>query len=352
MEQTIIKTEKTKNTTIPVSQKPQGLTSSEIADIWISYMNYSMLRCAAISFLNNVDDTDVLSILEESAAICETRIKAASEFLNIEGHPLPKGFDDKDLNLNAPRLFSDIFYLYYLKNLMRIGLNVISMDLTMATRSDIREFYTECIISTAKFWNRIANTLLAKGLFVRPPNVTIAKDVDFVKKQSFLGSLFGDQRPLLAKEIEQLSYNMLANMLGKYLLSGFHQVAESKQVRAFMNRGMEISRNHAEIFGAILRKEDIPSPMAWDYMVTDSTIPPFSDKYMMFHTVTLNAAGLANYAISMASSPRRDLSLNYTRMMAEVASYADDGANIMISNGWLEEPPRVVDREELINKMH
>lgn len=352
MEQTIIKTEKTKNTKMPVTQKPQGLTSSEIANIWISYMNYSMLRCMAISFLNNVDDADVLSILEESAAICETRIKAVSEFLNIEGHPLPKGFDDKDLNLSAPRLFSDVFYLYYLKHLMKVGLNVISMDLTMSARSDVREFYTECIISTARFWNRIANVLLAKGLFVRPPNVTIVKGVDFVKKQSFLGSLFGDQRPLLAKEVEQLFYNMLANMLGKYLLSGFHQVAKSKQVRAFMNRGMEISHNHAEIFGAILRKEDIPSPMAWDYMVSDSTIPPFSDKLMMFHTVTLNSSGFANYAISMASSPRRDLSANYTRMLAEIASYADDGANIMISNGWLEEPPRVVDREELINKMH
>lgn len=352
MEQTIIRTENTKNTKIPVSQKPQKLTSSEIANIWISYVNYSMLRCIAISFLQNVEDADVLSILEEAAAICETRIKAASEFLNTEGHPLPKGFDDKDLNLSAPRLFSDVFYLYYLKHLMKIGLNVISMDLTMSTRSDVREFYTECIISTARFWNRIANILLAKGLFVRPPNVTIAKDVDFVKKQSFLGSLFGEQRPLLAKEIEQLSYNMLANMLGKYLLSGFRQVAKSKQVRAFMNRGIEISHNHAEIFGAILRKEDIPSPMAWDYMVTDSTIPPFSDKLMMFHIVTLNASGLANYAISIASSPRRDLSANYTRMLAEIASYADDGTNIMISNGWLEEPPRVVDREELINKMH
>ncbi|WP_462413724.1 hypothetical protein [Neobacillus sp. Marseille-QA0830] len=30
--------------------------------------------------------------------------------------------------------------------------------------------------------------------------------------------------------------------------------------------------------------------------------------------------------------------------------YAEDGANIMIKHGWLEEPPQADDREELMNK--
>lgn len=352
MELTFFKKEKTTRNPISAMQKPQRLTSSEISNIWLSYMNYSMLKFMARYSLNNVDDPDVRSILEESEVICETRLKAFSELLNNEGHPLPKGFDDSDLNLSAPRLFSDIFYLYYIKHLIKTGLNIIGTNLTMSARSDVRELYTDYLVSTAGFWNRIADTLLDKGLFVRLPNVTIAKDADLVNKQSFLGSLFGDQRPLLAKEIEQLSYNLLSNTLGKYLLSGFRQVAKSKQVRAYMKRGVEISFKHAEIFGEILRKEGIPSPESWDYVVTDSTTPPFSDKYMMNHIVVLNAAGFVNYAKSMALSPRRDLTVNYTRMMAEVASYTDDGTKIMIKNGWLEEPPRVVDREELIKKMH
>ncbi|MCM2535776.1 DUF3231 family protein [Neobacillus pocheonensis] len=32
-----------------------------------------------------------------------------------------------------------------------------------------------------------------------------------------------------------------------------------------------------------------------------------------------------------------------------MAAFAEDGANIMIENGWLEEPPMAVDRDELIN---
>ena len=73
---------------------------------------------------------------------------------------------------------------------------------------------------------------------------------------------------------------------------------------------------------------------------------------MMHHTLLLIAAGFVNYATSMASSPRRDLTAIYTRCMAETASYSNDGTNIMIENGWMEEPPRVVDRDELINKLH
>jgi hypothetical protein len=33
--------------------------------------------------------------------------------------------------------------------------------------------------------------------------------------------------------------------------------------------------------------------------------------------------------------------------MIEVGQYANNGAKIMINNGWLEQPPQTVDREAL-----
>jgi len=33
--------------------------------------------------------------------------------------------------------------------------------------------------------------------------------------------------------------------------------------------------------------------------------------------------------------------------MAEIGAYAEDGANIMIDNGWLEQPPGAADRDLL-----
>lgn len=63
----------------------------------------------------------------------------------------------------------------------------------------------------------------------------------------------------------------------------------------------------------------------------------------------MNAAAIANSAVSLASSPRQDLALMYGRLIAQIAGYANDGIKIMIDNGWLEEPPRYVDRSELVN---
>jgi hypothetical protein len=46
--------------------------------------------------------------------------------------------------------------------------------------------------------------LLAKGLFIRSPNISHPDKVDFVQKQNYLGTIFGKQRPLNAIEITNL----------------------------------------------------------------------------------------------------------------------------------------------------
>ena len=35
-------------------------------------------------------------------------------------------------------------------------------------------------------------------------------------------------------------------------------------------------------------------------------------------------------------------------MIPEIALYAEDGANIMIKHGWMEEPPQADNRDKLI----
>jgi hypothetical protein len=70
---------------------------------------------------------------------------------------------------------------------------------------------------------------------------------------------------------------------------------------------------------------------------------------MMFHTTALIAAGVGYYGASMGSSFRRDLSVMYSRMIAEIGQFAEDGANIMIDNAWLEQPPTTVDHNALVS---
>ena len=56
-------------------------------------------------------------------------------------------------------------------------------------------------------------------------------------------------------------------------------------------------------------------------------------------------------AICVLTHPqRRDLALKYTILMADIGRYAEDGAQLLIKHGWLEQPPLASDRNELAEK--
>jgi hypothetical protein len=70
----------------------------------------------------------------------------------------------------------------------------------------------------------------------------------------------------------------------------------------------------------------------------------------MFHMGMLSATGTGNYATAASASQRTDLVINYERLSLEVAQYAKDGADIMIKNKWMEQPPTTLDKEQLVKK--
>jgi hypothetical protein len=326
-----------------------GLTSGEIASLWSSYMNDSMSVCVIQYFLEKVEDTEVRPVLEYALSLAQKHIQKVTEIFNKEQYPIPHGFTNEDVNLSTPRLYSDTFMLIYIQNMGKIGMNGYSMALANTFREDVMTFYKECLATSSALFEMASKVMLSKGTMVRAPRISIPSMIDFVKKQSFLTGWFGERRPLSAVEVGNLFFNIQRNALGRSLLMGFGQVAESKEVREFMARGKEISSKHIEIFGSVLTKNDLPTPSTWDATPTNSITSPFSDKLMMFHVVALIAAGIGHYAAGMATSMRRDLSVHYVRLTAEISAYAEDGANIMIENGWLEQPPLASDREALAN---
>jgi hypothetical protein len=223
-----------------------------------------------------------------------------------------------------------------------------SSALSNSARLDICEYFTECLNESTRLFNKATEIMLSKGTFIRAPYIPAATKVEYIQHQSYLEGWFGDRRPLNVVEISNIYINFIQNQLGRTLLMGFSQVAQSQQVREYMVRGRDISKKHVEIFHALLTDEYLPSASAWSTMPTDSTIAPLSDKLMMYHTISLNGAGIVYYGKSLATSPRRDLSATYVRLMTEIGRYLEDGANIMINNGWMEQPPQTVDRDKLV----
>lgn len=331
-----------------ISHNPR-LTSAEIANLWSQYINDSMGACVIRFNLEKAEDKEIRQILEFALQLSLSHIGKIRGFLDQEKYPTPIGFTDEDINLNAPPLFSDQFMLYYMYIMSLHGLTGYAGAVGTSIRADQRNYFIECNTEAMKLYDMIMDVMVKKGIINRPPNMNAPNQVDFVHKQSFLTGWFGDRRPLNAIEVSGIYFNLQKTIAKIVLEIGFSQVAQSKEVREYMKRGENICARQYDTLSSILTASNLPSPRKWDSEVTNSTIPPFSDKLMLFHIVTLVATASGYYGAAFAISQRRDLGAKYELLIADITRYTEDGANLLIKNGWMEQPPTFDDRDNLAN---
>jgi hypothetical protein len=89
----------------------------------------------------------------------------------------------------------------------------------------------------------------------------------------------------------------------------------------------------------LLLESDLPAPVTSGGMITDSSIPPFSDKLMMYNTNLLSMFSLGSNTVGAAFSFRSDLLLKMGSIMTSTFDFAKDGGTILMEHGWMEEPP-------------
>jgi hypothetical protein len=323
------------------------LTAPEISSLWTQYMFDTMSICFIKYALEHIEDQDIIEIYKQAHELSERHVQKVKEFFTGEDFPIPHGFTEKDVNVHAPRLFQDTFYLYYMYIMSLQGLTGYALSVSTSIRADLRTYFSNCNTETMLLFEKTIDTMLTKGIYSRPPVIAPAEAVDFVKQQSFLTGWFGERRPLTALEIGDISFNMNKMHLHVALKVGFSQVVSSNKVRKFINRGTEISNKHVEVFERILREDGLPYPISWQSQVTSSTTAPFSDKWIMYQIQLSTQVAMAFYGTALSVSARRDLSEKYVALTSELCRYAEDGANLMIENGWLEEPPKATDRRAL-----
>jgi hypothetical protein len=234
-----------------------------------------------------------------------------------------------------------------LKYVGKAGMSLYGIAVPLMVRPDVRDFFSSCLVSTVKLLNDVNDLLAAKGFLIKPPYIPVPKNIEFVKKQGYLNGFFGDVRPLNGLEITHLYDNVQNSTISSALLTGFSQAAKLDQVRNYFIRGKEIASKQVEVFSKLLHKDDLPAHPYLDHLVTDSTSSPFSDKLMLFHKLDMFAMRIRTYGNAMSFSARHDLAAAFGRFMIVVGNYVEDGANIMIDLGWLEEPPQAADRDEL-----
>jgi hypothetical protein len=324
------------------------LTAAEMSSLWGQYINDTLSCCVNTYFIEQLEDEEVRPIIENVLKTAKSNISIMQDIFKKEEFPIPIGFTDQDVNPKAPRLFSDTFVLMYLRHLSILAMASSSAALGLVSRSDVVAFHKRVLNAGVTLQDLTRELMLKQGTYIRPPYISVPDKVDFVKKQHFLAGFLGDKRTLTSVEISHLFLNIQTNAIGKALMTGFAQTAQDQEVKKYIVRGIQIAGKHVDIFSNYMKKESLPAPMSWDSAITDSTSTVFSDKLVMFHVAAMIAAGVGNYGMAMAASPRRDIGLKYASLIPEISLYAEDGANIMIKHGWMEEPPQSDDRDQLI----
>lgn len=322
------------------------LTATEMGKLWATYMGNTMAKCVLSQYLKHVDDPEIKKVLDYAFGSCDSFIRDIETIFNFADFPIPVGFTDNDVNLEAPRLFEDEFYLHHLQYLGKAGMSLYSVAIPLVTRKDIRDFFVRCLNDTVKLVEIVNDNLMLKGALMNAPVIPSPNEVNFIHNQSFLNGFFRDVRPLHGLEIAHLTGNIHIDTTSKALIIGFSQGARQEKVRKYLERGKDINQKHIELLSEMLTKDNLPSPPLLDHLVTPSSIPPFSDKLMVFHKIDMFSMKIRESANGASLNGRKDVAALFAKCQMDVALYVEDGANIMIDHGWMEQPPEAVDRDK------
>ncbi|OXT15451.1 hypothetical protein B9K06_20955 [Bacillus sp. OG2] len=327
------------------------LTSAEIAYLWNTYKDDSATICLIYHFFQRVDDQDIKACLEHTIQLAESHMERVAQLFAKENIPVPRAFPaDQHVNLNAARLYTDMFYCDVMLNATRFAVLSHTMGLNISSREDVFILYSEFYEEANHVLKEILDTMKGKGIFVRPPYIPYPDKLDIVEKHSFVKGWMGKRRSLLAIEAAQLFDNGITNQMGKELLTGFIQTVRDPQIKEYFIRGRELASEFVSKVQSLLEEDLVPNGMTWDSKVTKSTDAPYSDQLMLFLVSTLNALGVARYGQALSMTLRRDVASYYMRCFADTTAYSEDGLDLLIQNKWFEQPPPCPERDELAGK--
>ncbi|ALX49811.1 DUF3231 family protein [Lentibacillus amyloliquefaciens] len=165
-------------------KKNVKLTSAEITHLWTAYMNDTALICQLKYFLAKVEDEEIRPVIQHTIDVTNRHIETLTGIFNKENYPIPYGFKmDEDVDITAPRLYADTFFLGYLHNVGQIASQAYSISLSLSTRADIYRYFAEGHKEMTEITRQAKELLLSKGLYDRPPTLETPESYDFVKSQ-------------------------------------------------------------------------------------------------------------------------------------------------------------------------
>jgi hypothetical protein len=334
-------------------EKP-AITSSELGTLWLTYQEKTMILRILEYFIEKADDENSKSIMTNLYGEIDLYVGKISEVFKNEGAVIPVGFTSQDVNKDVPKLYDNGFDIMFIRLLKEISMALHSLNITMAFREDIVIIYKELTTLTQKYYNICTQYLLEKGMLARPPYVSMPNSIEFVKDISYLSGLainpFTEKRTLNTVEVAHLHHSIESNITGLQMITGFAQCANEREVKKFFSEGAELAKSIVKEISEILLQSGIQTPQPSGGNATRSTVAPFSDKLMMYCTSLFCSFSMGGNSLGTAFSLRNDLPAKMTIFMKDIFEYAHKGGKIMIKNSWMEEPPQMEERKQIIKK--
>lgn len=330
-----------------MEEKNIKLTVTDIAALWKTYIQNTAVRCFYKSFLKHLQDSEIKQILEEALGLTDTVIGKIESIFEEEKFPIPKGFSDKDIDLSAPALFTDLFVLSFVYRGGQVIMPHYTNLLTKVSRLDIYEFLNECLNRDINLHKKAFTLMLSKGLYDRPPKMEYPKSVEFIQHEpTLINALFGGKRPLNCFELTEIFQDIERNAIGLILLKGLIQVIRDKEIKEYLLKGKKLAESQLNTFNKLLKENDNSIEFPITLEVTNSTASPFSEKLILFFISSANSIAISTLGDAISVSLRKDVAAHYSLFLMEVLKYGDEGLKLMVKRGWMEQPPQPIDRRD------
>lgn len=317
------------------------LTSAEISALWGTNINVSVVICMLTHFLETCTDPEILTLLEETKHLAEKHNNQVEQLFVKEKIVVPEGFKvEKHVVPAAPKLFSDIYYIQCVLQMCKFGVASHTVGLTVSAREDMRKLFKNLLDDVSQLYDSVVGKMQEKGIYVRMPYINYPSKVDFVNKENFLTGWFGRRRSLLGIEVTHLLINAFQNEMGMQMCSGFSQVTQDRELREYFHRGKNLCKHILSSIHDVLEESEVPIVNSWDQSVTNSTVAPFSDQFMLFVIGMLSNLGITAYGAGLSTTMRRDINAMYANFLTKTGAFAEDGMNLMIERKWMEQPPQ------------
>jgi hypothetical protein len=315
----------------------------------MSYQSTSAMLIMFELLKDKTIDKDAQDIL--TAYISEGQ-NVKNEIVNVfnnEKTVIPIGFDERDIVKEAPPIFDDIFHIMFLRQMMKLNFGHSSVFSVMSYMKEVHDILKLNYDIADKYYVMTTNYLLEKGVLARPPYVTMPKKVEFIEDKNYMSgfNIFSDKRSLNTIEVGYINEAIEDNIFGMQLMTGFAQVAKESKVKKYFIEGKELAKKIITELSAVLLQSDIQPPSTWAGKATDSTMPLFSDKLMMYLSSLISSSALGYNALGTSFSMRSDLHTKLALISKDTFDYSKKGGKIMIEHKWMEEPPQMEDRNQL-----